>query len=571
MAATAGHPAATTLDPPPPYTMLSNQLSDLPELPLIKILSSLPTHMAAQTSCLSRRFRHLWSDLPSLHFIHTPKTDMTWFVNMVDRALLCRDTSVPLETLHIEFSNKCQYHMPIDSLAGWIRRAGSLGVRHLLLRLESSFAARLRCFSIESLESLHMENFHYTSQIALIPHNIVSTRLKSLKIWLNVNSADLTRLVNELPVLEYLDLSGIDQSTIDISSPSIRTLKLDSESSVSMKLCLPKLDILYLVIKATKLMIFQAEMPLLSKVKIHVRSHGELFALVLRKMLEGIANAIDLKLSILTSAMRTDLMCCEKQLCFPRLESLHFSCSMCYLKLFEWEMPVLIKADIDLSYVKEELVPPLSGFLERFANVVELKFKIAGDQAFLRCREMQLSFFRLEYLKISCSMCFLKLFQAEMPGLKKVDIHLSYAKEEFVPSLSNFMKNIANVVDLKLTIMDDQDQVKPFHMLESDKKPPLFSRLISFEVSACCHEATIEDVISLLENCPVLNCLTICHRDPNVHEIQDKRKRDWQSKLPRNSEGNFRHASFTDVHIRDERSNIIKLLSRRLSCDKRKI
>ncbi|KAJ4753420.1 F-box/FBD/LRR-repeat protein [Rhynchospora pubera] len=481
-------------EPPPPPEVLVDQLSDLPEHLLLKILSLLPVHRAVQTSCLSRCFHGLWSALPSLYFHRRPFTITPRFVKMVDRALVFgRDRSVPLETLCIETCYYSRCSLPQKSVARWINRAAHLGVEHLRLRLESTTATAVCCsiFSIRSLESLHIETSDdlLRNHKALIPLDIVSTSLKSLCLWLNIDSPELTRLIGELPVLEYLELRGIDQDIIDISSLSIRTLKLGCKSGKIMKLAFPKLDHIQICV-ANNLEMFHGEMPLVSKAGFISRSPREVPVLVLESILKSVANAVVLELSI---------------------------------------------------------------------------------ETYLRCCEMQLSFPRLEYFNFSCRMCLLKLFQAEMPVLRKADIHLSSAKEEFALQISNFLKCVANSVYLKLAIRDDWAQLKPFHLFNSNKKPPLFPRLLSLELSTSCHEATIKDVIALLENCPILNYLETSHVDPDMSISKEKKKTNWQSKLPRNSEGNYKHACFMDLHTGDEKSRVIKLLSRRLTSKKRKI
>ncbi|KAJ1699549.1 hypothetical protein LUZ63_008061 [Rhynchospora breviuscula] len=317
---------------------------------------------------------------------------------MADRALVFgRDHSVPLETLRIETSGYSRCPLPLKSVIRWIDRAAHLGVEHLCLKLESPTAAAVcrSIFSIRSLESLlittsdnlggRMNPFMWKacqellrSHKALLPSDIVSTRLKSISLRLNIDSADLTRLIGGLPVLEYLELRNIDQDLIDISSLSVRTLELGCESGKIMKLCFPKLDRFHLTCEANNLEMFHGEMPLVGKAGFTLRSPREVHALVLESMLKSVANAVVLKLSIETSfhCEKTYLRCCEIQLSFPRLEYFKFSSRMCLLKLFQAEMPVLRKADIHLSDAKEEFVQPVSDFLKCIANVIYLKLNV---------------------------------------------------------------------------------------------------------------------------------------------------------------------------------------------------
>lgn len=67
---------------------------------------------------------------------------------------------------------------------------------------------------------------------------------------------------------------------------------------------------------------------------------------------------------------------------------------------------------------------------------------------------MQVPLPKLEDLNLSCSTCYLKMFQVEMPLLRKAEIYLSDVREDFVPPITGLLKCIENVVDLKLTIWD---------------------------------------------------------------------------------------------------------------------
>lgn len=130
-----------------------------------------------------------------------------------------------------------------------------------------------------------------------MPTSISCTRLKNLYIWLDMDSADLTKLIGGLPVLEDLELRGIDQNTIDISSLSVKTLKLQCNSS-KIKLCFPNLDFMYLLCKLRGMEKFQGEMPLVSKAEYILNSPVEESMLVLGSILKSVPNVVKLRLSI---------------------------------------------------------------------------------------------------------------------------------------------------------------------------------------------------------------------------------------------------------------------------------
>ena len=74
-------------------------LSDLPDVVIIKVISSLPTKDAIRTSILSKRWEYLWTSIPSLEFI-ADDSDRSLFVNIVDRALFLRGPS-DIEKFHL--------------------------------------------------------------------------------------------------------------------------------------------------------------------------------------------------------------------------------------------------------------------------------------------------------------------------------------------------------------------------------------------------------------------------------------------------------------------------------------
>ena len=87
-----------------------DRLSDLPDALLVSILSLLATRMAARTSILARRFRYLWEASPSLSLVDLigeESPDVTnnqsdSFIDMADRALLCRDPSLSVLSFRLK-------------------------------------------------------------------------------------------------------------------------------------------------------------------------------------------------------------------------------------------------------------------------------------------------------------------------------------------------------------------------------------------------------------------------------------------------------------------------------------
>ncbi|KAM0882107.1 hypothetical protein ACQ4PT_032559 [Festuca glaucescens] len=109
----------------------ADRLGDLPDCLLHGIISCLGSRQAVQTSVLSRRWRHLWRDVPCVAIDEREFTGDNWesFEDFADHML----TSIPLETrldafrLHlVTGSLRYSYDNHYNTADRWIRR----GLRH---------------------------------------------------------------------------------------------------------------------------------------------------------------------------------------------------------------------------------------------------------------------------------------------------------------------------------------------------------------------------------------------------------------------------------------------------------
>ncbi|KAJ3707231.1 hypothetical protein LUZ61_010936 [Rhynchospora tenuis] len=219
-----------------------DRLSDLPDELLVTILSFLPTRVAARTSILCRRFRHLcvvvWQTSPSLELISRDfrhrKTSTARFLTMVERTFLCRSLSHPLPSLHIEFSkylNFCSLESESSFLSSLFDKARSLGVHHLTFEDScfSPFGPTLPLiFSIDSLKSLSLPPV-IVSRLddSIFPPAVNLTNLKSLSIEKYYGDPDrLNRLLSQLCSLEDFSFELRNVTSFSLSNQTIRKLKL---------------------------------------------------------------------------------------------------------------------------------------------------------------------------------------------------------------------------------------------------------------------------------------------------------------------------------------------------------
>ncbi|KAB2610574.1 F-box/LRR-repeat protein [Pyrus ussuriensis x Pyrus communis] len=115
----------------------TRNLNDLPEELLLHILSFLPTLDSVQTSLISRKWRPLWSRVPSLNFNYQlfppyepPLDTRDFYAEFIDRVLISRPNS-PVHTFRLSFIYHHYYASHVDS---WLRSAvTNLRARELYL------------------------------------------------------------------------------------------------------------------------------------------------------------------------------------------------------------------------------------------------------------------------------------------------------------------------------------------------------------------------------------------------------------------------------------------------------
>ncbi|KAJ6297547.1 hypothetical protein OIU78_023162 [Salix suchowensis] len=116
----------------------TTNLNDLSQDILLHILSFLPTLESITTSLISKKWKYLWSLVPSLNFsyIHFPIyksffTTRQFFSEFVDRTLILRP-HLPLQKFRLEFIYEDRYGCHVDS---WVRYA----IRNRVSELDLDF------------------------------------------------------------------------------------------------------------------------------------------------------------------------------------------------------------------------------------------------------------------------------------------------------------------------------------------------------------------------------------------------------------------------------------------------
>ncbi|KAJ3684175.1 hypothetical protein LUZ61_013339 [Rhynchospora tenuis] len=261
----------------------ANHLSNLPDDLLITILSLLPTCIAARTSVVSRRFRHLWKASPSVQLIIgcLPHPCDDNFIAMVDRALFHRDPCHPLVSLYLHYDFVSS--LPNYFLPSLFAKARSLGLRHLTIECFLIDHLLPDIFSINSLESLSLPDIGSSLEF---PSGFTLTCLRNLSLSLdgsNSGPSKITQLLSELGSLEDLDLSIRDMERISLSSQTVRKLRLMSRNTGykrlhTVELFLPSLESLRIksCSSLSSLAHLHGEVPLLKRAVISLhRVHAE--------------------------------------------------------------------------------------------------------------------------------------------------------------------------------------------------------------------------------------------------------------------------------------------------------
>ncbi|XP_010412945.1 PREDICTED: putative F-box protein At1g49610 [Camelina sativa] len=201
-----------------------DSISSLPDVLIQQILSFLPTKVAIRTSVLSRRWRHVWPNTPSLSF------DFEGFRNIRNPAdfineTLARYTARKMMRFHLD-----SYHVrdcpPDHDLNKWIEFALSRNVENLSLQFSVS----------HSLEYSIPDFFYTNSSVKQLNRNHLITRcsvswtsLKKLSLHsCYISEESLAKILCGCPILEILRLYCLSQPTfLDLSkSPRLRVLKI---------------------------------------------------------------------------------------------------------------------------------------------------------------------------------------------------------------------------------------------------------------------------------------------------------------------------------------------------------
>lgn len=213
----------------------NDRISLFPDCILHHILSFLPTKEAVATCALSKRWKYLWTSVPSIDFddslLYSSKSDM-WhpldvksFMSFVEKVLLLRDSSSIKR-----FRLSCRVCFNASHVNEWILAA----VRHnaqeldLCLFVEEPFALPNCVFDNDLLRVLKLE----MNCTLHLPPRISFQCLRTLHLCLVTfpNDKMMQNLFSACPFLEelaVLDCEWMNVKSITIRIPSLKVLIID--------------------------------------------------------------------------------------------------------------------------------------------------------------------------------------------------------------------------------------------------------------------------------------------------------------------------------------------------------
>ncbi|CAL9236294.1 unnamed protein product [Arabidopsis halleri] len=213
-----------------------DSISSLPDEILQVILAFIPTKLAIRTSILSRRWRHVWSDTPSLSFFGgrcRPDSDS------IDKTL-SRYKARKMMSFELRFFD--DYYPYVYS---WIefamyRNVENLWLEHCIYDVPDFF------YINSSVKQLYVKS-EYTD---LDPKCSVSwTSLKILSLQTcNIYDEPFSKILSGSPNLETLRLYFCDElCVLDLSkSPRLKTLEIESKHFQGAKIVAPHIHSLRL-------------------------------------------------------------------------------------------------------------------------------------------------------------------------------------------------------------------------------------------------------------------------------------------------------------------------------------
>ncbi|KAJ1695484.1 hypothetical protein LUZ63_012182 [Rhynchospora breviuscula] len=210
-----------------------DRLSDLPDVLLIKILSSLKAREVAQTCILSKRWQDLWASVPCLHFDNAEFSrklsakSCERFKNFVSSFLLSFDDTNNLDLFLLSCHGHTYFCDDItEAVRMWITQA--VKYKPKTLKLEFSYCMYLTLpgslYICDSLQELSLSLKHcldVTHKVVYLP------KLKRLNLcFLYIGGKCIKNILNGCPMLESLSVESSLLITKDVCFANMKHLSM---------------------------------------------------------------------------------------------------------------------------------------------------------------------------------------------------------------------------------------------------------------------------------------------------------------------------------------------------------
>ncbi|RAL50297.1 hypothetical protein DM860_007971 [Cuscuta australis] len=270
-----------------------DRISNLAEPLLHHILSFLERKDVVKTSALSKRWRYVWTSVPTLEFVsYSLSFREHEYVAWVYWNLL-RYQSTNVETLRIHFFYRTCFAKDVDT---WIWFATERNVRDLGLRLGSGeYSLPQSLYSYSSLTNLSLSSCQVAPKGGIGWESLRSLSLDGVKL----DEDTIAKLFLGCPQLEFLNFRNFNgKFRLDIKSDSLRELvieEVDLPMSTALEISAPKLQYLHIVgMWLEQVRLTDVPSLLKAKLKLIAEKHG----LNCIKLLESMHNVTKLELGL---------------------------------------------------------------------------------------------------------------------------------------------------------------------------------------------------------------------------------------------------------------------------------